>query len=93
LGHGEPEITGDDHHARLGEDALQLVDQIGFLRTIHANSIFRPKQASSEVQQKPGQMPKQFVSVGRWIDGAANMQRTTKRLPLRLIPVPVSAAD
>jgi uncharacterized membrane protein len=28
------------------------VDQIGFLRTIHANSVFRPKQASSEVQQK-----------------------------------------
>ena len=38
LRHGQTEIAGDDHHARLGEDLLQLGDQIGFLRTIHANS-------------------------------------------------------
>jgi hypothetical protein len=31
-------VARDNDDARLGKDVLQLVDQIGFLRTIHANS-------------------------------------------------------
>jgi hypothetical protein len=35
-------VASDHNHARLGEDVLQLGDQIGFLRTIHANSKVSP---------------------------------------------------
>jgi len=44
-------VASHNHNARLGKDLLQLVDQIGFLRTIHANSKVRSEQAPIEVQQ------------------------------------------
>jgi hypothetical protein len=47
-------IASDHNHARLGEDVLQLGNQIGFLRSIHANSIFG-RMCPADVQQKPGQ--------------------------------------
>jgi hypothetical protein len=56
---------------------LQLGDQIGFLRSIHANSIFGQSDTLAEVQTKPGRTRATIVR-GVGIDGAA-MQRTTKR--------------
>jgi hypothetical protein len=50
-------VARDNDDARLGKDVLQLVDQIGFLRTIHANSNIRSKRASAEVQQNSSRLP------------------------------------
>jgi hypothetical protein len=50
-------VAGDHDHARLGEDVLQLGDQIGFLRTIHANSKnsfgIAPERASTKARGEP----------------------------------------
>ena len=67
----QTEIAGDHNHARLGEDVLQLGDQIGFLRTIHANSIFGRSKLRSRFNKSSGGSLTPLMSVGRWIDGAA----------------------
>jgi hypothetical protein len=64
-------IAGDHNHARLGKDVLQLVDQIGFLRTIHANSKnscgIAPERGSTKAQAN---LSGNVLGVG--IGGAAN---------------------
>jgi hypothetical protein len=59
-------VAGDHDHARLGQDLLQLVDQIGFLRTIHANSVCSIEAGSDRGSTKrPGGCPpERQVSVG-----------------------------
>jgi hypothetical protein len=46
-------VAGNHHHARIGEDVLQLGDQIGFLRTIHANSKVSTGRARSSFNKCP----------------------------------------
>src|SRR4051794_17326447 len=54
LRHRQTEVAGDHNDARVGEDLLQLGDQIGFLRTIHANSIFGRSKLRSRFNKSSG---------------------------------------
>src|SRR5256885_17271313 len=64
LRHRQTMVEGNHNHARLGQDVLQLVDQIGFLRSIHANSKLSsgiaPERASTNARSEL----RALVSVG-----------------------------
>jgi hypothetical protein len=82
-------VAGDHNHARLGEDVLQLVDQIGFLRSIHANSKnsrgIAPERASTKAQAN-------LSDYCPWGWGSLAPHRCNARRSanaLRMIPVPV----
>src|SRR5262245_6677439 len=53
LGDRQAEIAGDHHHAGLVEDVLQLGNQIGFLRTIHAILLVIPPAGPSGKRLEP----------------------------------------
>src|SRR5690606_23694899 len=47
LTHRHAEVAGDDHHADLVEDRVELGDRFGFLRTIHALLLHKWSRAYS----------------------------------------------
>jgi hypothetical protein len=49
----QAKVASDHNQARLGKDGLQLGDQIGFLRTIHANSKVSTGTTPIELVQMP----------------------------------------
>jgi hypothetical protein len=81
-------IAGDHNHARVGEDLLQLVDQTGFLRSIHANSNVsieaRLGRDSTKLRRKPEHLCP-------WGLDRRRCSATHNETPMasRMIPVPV----
>jgi hypothetical protein len=76
-------VARDNDDARLGKDVLQLVDQIGFLRTIHANSNISIEAGLDRGSTKPGAIAR-VEHMCPWGDGSAargnpNARRKTHR--------------